>query len=135
MPGWVWAVFAAFFAMVTCFAGFPTPTAVALAFTMIGIVIGHAALALGWRDAPAFLAMCLAVTFSLENLSVLTGLPFGHYHFVVGAGLPHVGSIPVIVGFLYFGMGYPSWVVAGLLLERAGLQSDNRFRRAMLEFG
>ena len=83
---------------------------------------------MGWRSASAFLAICLVVTFSIENLGVLTGLPFGHYHFVVGAGLPHIGAIPVIVGFLYFGIGYPSWIVAGVLLDRAGLQPDNRFR-------
>ncbi len=94
----------------------------------IGIAFGHAAVALGWLDAATFLAICLVVTFSIENLGVLTGVPFGHYHFVVGAGLPHIGSIPAIVGFLYFGMGYPSWVVAGVLLDRAGLQADSRFR-------
>ena len=95
---------------------------------MIGAAVGHAILALGRHAALGFLAICLAVTFFMENLGVLTGLPFGHYHFVVGAGLPHVGAIPVIVGFLYFGVGYPSWVIAGILLERAGLQPDDRFR-------
>jgi len=128
IPTWLWIAFTAFTGPALCLAGNPTPAGVAFAFATIGIAIGHAVFALGWRAASAFLAICLAVTFSLENLSILTGFPFGHYHFVVGAGLPHVGSIPVIVGFLYFGMGYPSWVVAGLLLERAGLQSDNRFR-------
>ncbi len=128
IPRWLWVAFVAFIGPALYLAGDPTPAGVAFAFTTIGIAIGHAVFALGWRAASAFLAICLAVTFSLENLSVLTGLPFGHYHFVVGASLPHVGSIPVIVGFLYFGMGYPSWVVAGLLLDRAGLQSDNRFR-------
>ncbi len=132
LPIWLWVAFAAFIGPALYLAGSPTPAGVALAFTTIAIAIAHATIALGWRAASAFLAICLAVTFSTENLSVLTGLPFGHYHFVVGAGLPHVGSIPVIVGFLYFGMGYPSWVVAGVLLDRAGLQSDNRFRLTAL---
>jgi len=129
---WLWAAFVAFIAPALYLAGSPTPAGVALAFTTIGIAIAHAIFALGWRAALAFLAICLAVTFSIENFSVLTGLPFGHYHFVVGAGLPHVGSIPVIVGFLCFGMGYPSWVIAGVLLDRAGLQPDNRFRLTAL---
>ena len=132
LPTWLWAAFMAFIGPALYLAGSPTPAGVALAFTTIAIAIAHATVALGWRAASAFLAICLAVTFSTENLSVLTGLPFGHYHFVVGAGLPHVGSIPVIVGFLYFGMGYPSWVVAGVLLDRAGLQPDNRFRLTAL---
>jgi putative membrane protein len=52
----------------------------------------------------------------MENLGALTGFPFGHYHFEVGANLPHVGLIPVIVGPLWFGMGYFSWILAGTLL-------------------
>ena len=37
---------------------------------------------------------------------LLTGFPFGHYHFEVGSDLIHVGAIPIIVGPLWFGMGY-----------------------------
>ncbi len=132
LPLWLWAAFAAFVGPALCLAGRPTPAGVAVAFTTVGIAIAHATVALGWRAASAFLAICLVVTFSTENASVLTGAPFGHYHFVVGAALPHVGSIPLIVGFLYFGMGYPSWVVAGVLLDRAGLEPDSRFRLAAL---
>jgi hypothetical protein len=33
--------------------------------------------------------------------------------------LPHVGNVPVIVGPLWFGMGYFSWIVAGTLLGGA----------------
>src|ERR1700749_2522954 len=47
------------------------------------------------------------------NLGSITGFPFGHYHFVVGADLVHVGIIPIIVGPLWFGMGYFAWIVAG----------------------
>lgn len=128
LPRWLWVAFMAFLGLILGFAGNPSPAGVALAFVSIAVAFGHAILALGWRAASAFLAICLVVTFAIENLGVLTGLPFGHYHFVVGAGLPHIGSVPVIVGFLYFGIGYPSWVVAGVLLARAGLQPDNRFR-------
>jgi putative membrane protein len=128
LPPWLWAAFTVFIGPALYLAGSPTPAGVVLAFTTIGIAIAHATAALGLRAASAFLTICLAITFTTENLSVATGIPFGHYHFVVGAGLPHIGAIPVIVGFLYFGLGYPSWVVAGVLLDRAGLQPDNRFR-------
>jgi putative membrane protein len=46
-----------------------------------------------------------------ENLGAATGFPFGVYHFEVGADLPHVGLIPIIVGPLWFGAGYFSWTV------------------------
>ena len=128
LPRWFWAAFGGFIGPVLILGDSPTPAGVVVAFVTIGISFVHAVFALGWRDALVFLGICLAVTFSLENLSVLTGVPFGHYHFVVGGGLPHVGSIPVIVGLLYFGLGYPSRVIAGILLDRAGLVPDTLFR-------
>lgn len=105
--------------MVIRFAWNPTPLAQILA--VIGIAIGsaHAALAYGWRDALVLFAICLVTTFIMENIGVATGVPFGHYHFEVAANLPHVGIIPIIVGPLWFGMGYFSWVVAGTLLGAA----------------
>ena len=127
-----WIAFAAFMAPALWFGGSPTPAGTVAAALAIGIAGAHAVLALGWREAGAFLAICLAVTFAAENLGVLTGVPFGRYHFTVGAGLPHVGAVPLIVGFLYFGMGYPSWVVAGVLLDEAGTRPDTPFKRAAL---
>jgi uncharacterized membrane protein len=59
------------------------------------------------------------VTFAMENIGVATGPPFGRYHFEVGSNLPHVGAIPFIVGPLWFGMGYFSWVLAETLLGAA----------------
>ncbi len=84
-----------------------------------------------WHPAPmagrtrlAFFAICLVVTFALENFGSLTGWLFGRYHFEVGAQLPHVGVIPVIVGPLWFGMGYFAWIVAGDLARRRRPESE-----------
>jgi uncharacterized membrane protein len=90
----------------------------AQALAAIGILAAgvHAALFYGWKDGLALFAICITVTFVIENVGSLTGFPFGHYHFEVGADLPHVGVIPVIVGPLWFGMGYFSWILAGTLL-------------------
>lgn len=87
-----------------------------LAAVSILLLAVHAVMALGWAEAPIFAATCLAVTFAVENVGSTTGFPFGRYAFLVGAGLPHIGVIPLIVGPLYFGMGYASWVVANLLV-------------------
>jgi uncharacterized membrane protein len=54
-------------------------------------------------------------------------LPFGHYHFEVDAGLPHIGLIPIIVGPLWFGAGYFSWVLATILLDGADRALGRRF--------
>lgn len=120
-----WIVLAVYLALVVGFSWNPTPLAQGLA--AIGIVAAcvHAALSYGWKDALVLLAICLAITFAMENMGAATGLPFGHYHFEVGSNLPHVGAIPVIVGPLWFGMGYFSWVVAGTLLGAQARLSRN----------
>ncbi len=105
-----------YLALVVGFAWNPTPLAQALAAVGIFVAILHATIFYGARDALAIFVICITITFAMENLGSLTGFPFGHYHFEVGANLPHVGLIPVIVGPLWFGMGYFSWILAGTLL-------------------
>jgi putative membrane protein len=102
--------------LVIGFAWNPNPLAQALAAIGILAAVSHAVLFYGWKDGLALFAICVAVTFVMENIGATTGWPFGHYHFEVGANLPHVGAIPAIVGPLWFGMGYFSWHVAAVLL-------------------
>src|ERR1700730_9188808 len=68
----------------------------------------------------------------MENIGAATGFPFGHYHFEVGSNLIHVGAIPIIVGPLWFGMGYLSWIVAGTLLGCADLRLNGNIERGAL---
>jgi len=114
-----WIAFAIYLVLVIGFAWNPTPFAQGLAGLGIAIDCTHAALFYGWRDALVLLAICLVTTFAMENIGATTGLPFGHYHFEVGSNLVHVGVIPIIVGPLWFGMGYFAWIVAGTLLGSA----------------
>jgi uncharacterized membrane protein len=114
-----WIVLTVYLALVVGLAWNPTPLAQGLAAIGILAACVHAALSYGWKDALALLAICLVITFAMENIGAATGFPFGHYHFEVGSNLPHVGAIPVIVGPLWFGMGYFSWIVAGTLLGSA----------------
>jgi uncharacterized membrane protein len=114
-----WIGLAVYLALVIGFAWEPTPVAQALAGIGIAIAFVHASWLYGWRDATVLAIICLGVTFTMENIGDATGFPFGRYHFAVGANLPHVGTIPIIVGPLWFGMGYFSWIVAGTLLGGA----------------
>lgn len=93
----------------------------------IAIVFAHAETLYGLRHALALFAICLCVTFALENFGSITGLLFGRYHFAVGAELPHIGVIPIVVGPVWFGMGYCSWIVAGVILGGAQARLDKRF--------
>jgi putative membrane protein len=121
----VWAALAIYLVMVIGFAWEPTPLAQSLAAIGIAIACVHAVLAYGGRDAAVLAAICIVTTFAIENIGVATGLPFGRYHFEVGSNLPRVGTIPIVVGPLWFGMGYFAWVVAGTLLGGA----DQRLNR------
>jgi uncharacterized membrane protein len=117
---------AAYLVLVVGFAWNPTPLAQVLAALGILAACVHAMLFYDWKNALALFAICVTVTFAMENLGSITGFPFGHYHFEVGADLPHIGVIPVIVGPLWFGMGYFSWILAGTLLG-APLRPGSKF--------
>lgn len=111
-----WTGFAILLLLDVLLAGGVGPVAQWLAAISILVMAVHAVIALGWAEAAIFAAACLAITFTIENLGATTGFPFGRYAFLVGADLPHIGVIPIIVGPLYFGMGYASWVIANLLV-------------------
>jgi uncharacterized membrane protein len=117
-------LFIAFLVAVVAFAGTPSGIAQGLAFGGVIIAFAHGVRVYGWPGIVVFLTVSLAVTFALENLSIATGFPFGHYHFEVAAGLPHIGAVPIVVGLLYFAMGYFSWMIASLLLDDADLHMD-----------
>src|SRR5207302_7036279 len=52
----------------------------------------HGALRYRWSGILAFLVICLVVSNILENTSILTGFPFGHYHYTSGPML-FLGSL------------------------------------------
>jgi uncharacterized membrane protein len=105
----------------------PTPFAQTLAAIFIGCGFAHATLSYGARRALALFVICNVITFAMENIGASTGFPFGSYHFEVDAGLPSVGRIPIIVGPLWFGAGYFSWIVASILLDGADRQLERPF--------
>jgi uncharacterized membrane protein len=121
----LWLAIGCFLVTAIAFSWNPTLFAQALAAIYIASAFAHASVAYGLRSAVILFFICIVITFIIENVGVATGFPFGHYHFEVGANLPHVGSIPIIVGPLWFGAGYFSWVVALTLLDRA----DRRLHR------
>jgi uncharacterized membrane protein len=123
----LWLLFPPYGMAVIALAGQPSQPAQVLASISIVIVFVHAVLAYRWTGVLAFLLICLAVTISIENLGIATGFPYGHYHFTVGAALPHIGAVPIIVGPLYFAMGYLSWMIASNLLDEADTRLDRPF--------
>jgi len=127
-----WALLLAYLLVIVGFTGEPSPVAQALAASGIVFTIGLAIAIYSWKGAILLLAACLTIPFAVENLGVHTGFPYGRYHFEVGASLPHVGVVPVIVGPLYFCVGFLAWIVASVLLDDADLKLDRRLNVVVL---
>lgn len=79
-------------------------------------VIVHALSIYRVWDVVAFYAVTLVVSFTLENIGVLTGFPFGSYYYSDALG-PKLGEVPILIGFSYVGAAYASWVMALILLR------------------
>ena len=86
---------------------------IALSLTLFGLL--HGALTYGWRGILFFLVVCLGVSNAFENLSIMTGFPFGWYHYSDALG-PKLFLVPLLIGPAYFGMGYLSWALARAIL-------------------
>lgn len=91
---------------------FNVPAAVLLSLCF-GLI--HGAIRYGIGGIAVFLALCLGISNVMENIGVLTGFPFGHYHYTDVLG-PKLFLVPLLIGPAYFGTGYLSWVLATVLL-------------------
>jgi uncharacterized membrane protein len=83
---------------------------VPLAFALL-----HGAVRYHWSGILIFLVICLVVSNVLENTSILTGFPFGHYYYTSDLG-PKLFLVPLIIGPAYFGTGYLAWVLSTVLV-------------------
>jgi putative membrane protein len=73
----------------------------------------HGAQRYGWRAIGLFVVAGLVISNILENLSIRTGFPFGHYHYT---GDGKIFQVPWFIGPAYLATGYLAWVVATVLL-------------------
>ena len=78
----------------------------------------HGASTYRWLGIVVFIVVCLGVSNAFENLSILTGFPFGWYHYGDKMG-PRLFLVPLLIGPLYFGVGYLSWTLARAILGDA----------------
>lgn len=90
------------------------PIAAVLAISVIFALV-HGALRYRWSGMLAFVAICLVVSNIMENTSILTGFPFGHYHYTDGLG-PKLFLVPLLIGPAYFSTGYLAWAVSNVLV-------------------
>jgi putative membrane protein len=102
--------------------GLGIPIAVVLLISVAFALI-HGAVRYGWTGIFAFVVICLVVSNILENTSILTGFPFGHYHYTDALG-PKLFLVPVLIGPAYFANGYFAWVIGNLLVGELGRGSS-----------
>lgn len=94
----------------------PVPLLIPLLIVIpFAFALVHGELRYQWSGIITFLLMCLIVSNLLENTSILTGFPFGHYYYTSGLG-PKLFLVPLVIGPAYFGTGYLAWVLATVLV-------------------
>jgi putative membrane protein len=84
-----------------------------LIVAQVGFALLHGARRYSWRAIGVFVAAGLVISNILENLSIQTGFPFGHYHYTGGG---KIFQVPWFIGPAYLATGYLAWVVATVLL-------------------
>ncbi|MFE9768625.1 carotenoid biosynthesis protein [Streptomyces sp. NPDC005808] len=80
----------------------------------VGFVFLHGAQRYGRRAIGVFVVGGLVISNALENLSIQTGFPFGHYHYT---GDGKIFQVPWFIGPAYLATGYLAWIVATVLLD------------------
>ena len=78
-------------------------------------VFVHGSVNYRFRDMLVFAVITLVVSNIFENMSILTGFPFGHYYYTDGLG-PKLFLVPILIGPAYLGTGYLSWMLARVIL-------------------
>jgi len=76
------------------------------------LAVFHGTERYGKKNILIFFLITWLVSFSFENLSIATGFPFGFYHYSPSLGLL---TVPLIIIFAYFAIGYLSWVLSHVL--------------------
>jgi putative membrane protein len=111
---WVLAVAYAVALVANISFGLSIPIAAVLLLS-VAFALVHGAVRYGWGGIAAFIVICLVVSNILENTSILTGFPFGHYYYTDALG-PKLFLVPLLIGPAYFANGYLAWVLGNVLI-------------------
>lgn len=104
----------------------PNKQILALIATGLIVAFSHGIQRYGLKSMIIFFLIVNVVGFSFENLSVSTGFPFGNYHYTNLLRMPMIWQVPLDVALLYFAMGYMSWTIANVLLDKADERLSSR---------
>jgi putative membrane protein len=122
--GWIVVAAAAAAAVIVPLTGAPA-AAQTIALLGVALAVVQGTRRYGWGTLLAFFVISYVVSSIWENLSVMTGFPFGNYYYTL---MPQLFYVPVFIGFAYFGIGFVSWMTANTILDRADEKLDLRTR-------
>ncbi|MEX3008553.1 carotenoid biosynthesis protein [Hoeflea sp. TYP-13] len=94
---------------------------------MIAFLIIHGRRSEGGRGLFIFVISVFVIGWTFETVSVLTGFPFGNYHYTEIMA-PFLGHVPIFVMPAYCIMGYVCWSLARILLCCVNDPSDTIMR-------
>ncbi len=109
------------------------PRFVILVPIFAAVMLVHAIVLLGWRQALALFAVAATLSLAAELLGTKAGLLFGQYAYaddVIGAKL--FGEVPFTIPLTWFIMMYPSYLIAGLLATGDPLAQPRAWPRLLV---
>jgi putative membrane protein len=106
--GVLWAIVGAYLIGSRIIPGFITPL-------LFPFALVHGARRYGWKSIAVFMVITLIVSNTLENSSILTGFPFGHYYYTDSLG-PKIALVPFFISLSYISFGYLAWVFSTILV-------------------
>lgn len=113
--GALWALVVAYTALIFVDIVLPQSVPIPLLLLIVlAFLLLHGALRYRLSGIVIFIVIALVVSNILENVSILTGFPFGHYHYTDALG-PKLFLVPVVIGVAYCTTGYLAWVLATVL--------------------
>jgi len=119
----IWLLVAGYFLWVLADSFFrPASTGVSATvnvFFVIAIATLHGLRRYSVKQFLIFFVIAFTVSNFYENLSILTGIPFGHYHYTEALG-PKLFLVPLLIAPAYFGCGYLAWSLAHVLVGAFG---------------
>jgi putative membrane protein len=113
--GVLWAIVVAYLIGSRIIPGFITP--LLFPFALI-----HGARRYGWKGIAVFMVITLIVSNVLENMSILTGFPFGNYYYTDSLG-PKIALVPFFISLSYISFGYLAWVFSTIIVAEVRQRS------------
>lgn len=90
---------------------------------LLPFVIVHGAERYKGKGILVFAIITLFVSYTFEFMSIVTGFPFGHYHYTDALG-PILFLVPPLIGLIYITFGYISWTLASIFVGDVRHGSD-----------